>query len=499
MQSFALSFLLCSSLFTQKTPAPDLNFQAGTLTGWEGNGFAISKVDGKAGQSLWVTSMDSIAKRRSGMLHRAFVVPAAAGVIQFRAYATRGPGCSADDRLNVVLMAARKRVIPKLVRAADGGWQPAPNVLPRKNGEPQEYIWRVEDYAGQSVRLVLVDEDDRPGCYVSCSGFEIIAGDEFETRNFSQFMVRLAQQHHLAPMVRYDSLHFLALSNAEESFTEARLGNCELLYSLFWDHFRGKGFALRQPRTRFMVAMFDTQAGLDAYLGRKASPLLVGMYHTQTNRMVLYDYGQNEVLQARRQQAERQARQIPSLLDRQRSLESVQRRADDLRAGTNVMTIMHEVAHQLSFNCGLLNRDGDAPFWLAEGLACYCEATEDGSWQGIGAPDPQRLNLLATVLGSKKQLIGLTDLITRDDWLPPARDNQTALLAYAQSWALFRMFMEEQPQKLRIYLKLIYPRQVAERRLADFQQAFGHGLAPLQRRYEEYIRGMIQQHGQPRR
>src|SRR5439155_21632611 len=140
-----------------------------------------------------------------------------------------------DDRLNVVLMAAGKRILPKLVRGGNSSWQLISGLLPPKDGAPSEYIWRVGDYVGQSLRIVLIDEDDRPGCYVSCSGFEILAGSEFEPRDFSQFMVRLAWQHNLAPMMRYDSPHFLALSNAEDSFTETRLGDCELLHTLFWD------------------------------------------------------------------------------------------------------------------------------------------------------------------------------------------------------------------------------------------------------------------------
>ena len=73
------------------------------------------------------------------------------------------------------------------------------------------------------------------------------------------------------------------------------------------------------------------------------------------------------------------------------------------------------------------------------------------------------------------------------------------MLAYAQSWALFRMLMEDQPQNLRTYLKLIYPRQITDRRMADFQQAFGHDLFQLRRRYDEYVQAMIQQQGQLRR
>ena len=94
MQCLALSFLLCGSLFTQKTTFPDLDFRSGTLGGWEGDGFAISKTDLKVRQSFWVSSRDYMGKGRKAMLHRAFVVPPEAGIIRFSAYAARGPGCS---------------------------------------------------------------------------------------------------------------------------------------------------------------------------------------------------------------------------------------------------------------------------------------------------------------------------------------------------------------------------------------------------------------------
>jgi hypothetical protein len=349
------------------------------------------------------------------------------------------------------------------------------------------------------LRLALIDEDDRPGCHVTCSGFEIIAADEFERRDFSEFMLRLAEKHQLGPMMRYESPHFLALGNAEESFSEMRLGNCELLYALFWDHFGRKGFTLRRPQTKLMVALFDSQAGFNAYLGRKESSLIIGMYHPVSNRFVVYDYGQNELHLSMRSQAERQARQIDSHLDRQRFIGTVQRQAHDFRTGTNISTVMHEVAHQLSFNCGMLDRHGDVPFWVSEGLACYCEATENGSWQGIGAPNPRRIATLSGVLSKKGQLLDLRELISRDDWMPSRRDDQTALLAYAQSWALFRMFMEEQPQSVSAYLKAIYPRRNSDCRLKDFHQVFGNDLLGLQRRHQEYILGMIQPPTQPRR
>src|SRR5262249_2599945 len=156
-------------------------------------------------------------------------------------------------KLDVVLLAAGKRVIPKQVRTAQG-WQRVTGLLADDQGQPREYAWHVGNYAGQTVRVVLIDEDARPGCHVVCSGFQVIRRGEFEAKEFSRFMVRLEEQHRLPPLTRYDSKHFTALSNADEKFSEQRLQNCELLYALFCDHFRRKGFTLREPPARLMVA-----------------------------------------------------------------------------------------------------------------------------------------------------------------------------------------------------------------------------------------------------
>jgi hypothetical protein len=490
MPAVSLPLLLCSWLAAQSTAYPDLGFHPKVLARWEGEGFAVSQSDGKGTAGYWISSQDQNGTGHKALLQQAFIVPAEAGVIRFSAIAARREGCAPDDRLDVVLMAAGKRIVPKLVRTG-AAWQRVSCLLPPKEGRPQEYIWRVGEYVGQYLRIVLIDEDDRLGCHILCSGFRIIAAEEFETRDFSEFMVRLARQHQLAPMLRYQSVHFMALSNAEEPFSEMRLRDCELLYTLFWDHFRRRGFRLHAPQTKLMVAIFDSPAGFNAYLGRKESSLIVGMYHPFTNRLVLYDYGQNEKYLVMKEQAEQQARHILSQPDRQRSVETVQRRAQDVRTGINISAVMHEVAHQLSFNFGLCNRDGDVPFWLAEGLACYCEATDNGSWQGIGELNPQRLLCLRTLLDNKGKLLPLTELITRDDWMRATPDGQIGLLAYAQGWALFRMLMEEQPQHVSNYLKQIYPRRIRDRRLADFQQAFGPDLVSLQRRHERYVQGML--------
>src|SRR5262249_54358486 len=160
-----------------------------------------------------------------------------------------------------------------------------------------------------------------------------------------------------------------SITNADDDYTEERLTNCETIYALFFEHFREKGFAVREPPGKMMVAVFDTQEGFEAYLGTRMPSAVTGIYHRGTNRLVVYDCASNRGLKAAQRAGEQEASKIAGGLLRQRVLGSVNRQARERRQDANVGTIMHEVAHQLSFNGGLLNRDGDVGCWLAEGLA----------------------------------------------------------------------------------------------------------------------------------
>ena len=82
----------------------------------------------------------------------------------------------------------------------------------------------------------------------------------------------------------------------------------------------------------------------------------------------------------------------------------------------------------------------------------------------------------------------LRGLVASDDWIRKATLVDQVLLGYSQSWALFRMLMEEEPDKLKAYLKTIHERRTPDRRLADFAVAFGTDFAKLERRYQGFMR-----------
>jgi hypothetical protein len=219
---------------------------------------------------------------------------------------------------------------------------------------------------------------------------------------------------------------------------------------------------------------------------------VTGVYHPPSNRLVVYDYARNRAFLAGKERNAELVRQAANDLDRERLTVAIGRFERDRRDDTNIATVMHEVAHQLSFNSGLLRREGDIPLWLAEGLATYCEPTVNGAWQGIGEPNPHRANGLASQLRGGGGFLSLRALLENDDWLRRAERPEQVALGYAQSWALFGLLMRDRPKSLRRYLEIIQGRRTPEHRLADVAECFGD-LAALDRRYQAHLRELARQ------
>jgi hypothetical protein len=445
---------------------PNLDLRAPGLAHWEGAGFCL-----KAGA---VSS--ECAAAHPAALHRTFRVPEGTAVIEFRAAAVRPAGIKPDGRLDVVLEAPGREYLPLKVLKG-GKWLSAEGLAPGEH----EYHWRVEAHAGKKVRIALIDADPRPGCHVTCSGFRVVTRDELGLRAFEADMRAAGVRFR-----RYDSRHFVALGDAGAAFTEARLEGCELMYSSFFKHFRRRGFAVTEPAQRLLVAVPRTQAGFAAVLGVDLGPAVTGVYDMRANRLVVYDYATNPSFLHARKGAEESLKAGLSDIERHGLSVKIGRELRGRRDDVNVSTVMHEVSHQLAFNGGLLNRDGDAPAWLVEGMAVYCEPSVGGSWQGIGEFSPMRAEALARAKG---RFMTVRRLVESDGWLRKARSVDEVVLGYSQSWALFRMLIEERPRQLKGYMEKIHSRRTPEHRLTDFVESFGN-LKRLEARYAEYVAGL---------
>ena len=118
------------------------------------------------------------------------------------------------------------------------------------------------------------------------------------------------------------------MSNADNAFSEVRLGNCEVLYSAFFQHFRSsKGFVLQAPVGKLHAVVFRTQGAFSDFVGTKISPFVTGIYIFNTNRLVMYDFATNLTSSKSKRQAEELRGQlIGQEGERQRCLDSVNRR-----------------------------------------------------------------------------------------------------------------------------------------------------------------------------
>jgi hypothetical protein len=472
-----MTTLLTLLLASTATDLANLDFGDGKLTHWKGSGFHV--VNG-------VASKDDERGARKGLLHRTFVVPPGAGTLHVTAYAS-----VEDEKLNIYLEAAEREIVPKYVRT-DKGFEKSPKLHPAAQGKPREYVWSLADRVGETLRILIVDQCGEPGRHVYCSGFRIDAINEHDTREFKKSMASLVREHKL-PVMRdpIESKHFLAIGNTDETFIKVQLEQCEMMYQMFLVHFREKGFKLQKPATRLMIAVFSSQEGFEAYLGHRIPSAITGIYHPPTNRLIVYDFGRNRALVESKKRFEERVREL-SDQERWHLLTRLDREANEIRADTNLVTIMHEAAHQMSFNTGLLNREGDLPAWLVEGIATHCEATERGFWQGIGAMNSERLRVLRRAAKGQEEYLSLRSVIENDRWLRNPGGTERIVMGYSQSWALVRMLIEEQPKAFRRYVELIGSRRTPDYRLTDFVEVFGTDLVKLERRHREYIKQLVE-------
>ena len=462
--------MLASLLLLLATEPLNLDFSTGQLTGWTGTGFELR--DGQL----------SSAAAKNGLLHYTFRLPANAAMLRFSAAVYRRELADPKKPMDILLEAPGREYVPRQIWREDR-WAKSEAIAPAgEKGELSQYVWRVDKYAGKHVRIILIDADSRDGSYLVCTGFQLLTRDDVNQTHFENDIRAVCQKHDLPQPERYTSEHFLAYSNAARSFTQARLKDCERMYDAFFRHFRRKGFTLTPPQEKLMVAIFSTQQGFEAFIGHHPGAHVTGMYHTPSNRLVVYDYGTNTAFLLEKRELEEKAKRSASEGERNFTVDRLWRQH---RQDVNVSTLMHEVAHQLSFNTGLLRRGGDAPAWLIEGLAMYCEPTRAGVWQGIGQPNPLRTKML-----KERRPFKLLQLLRNDDWLHKTARVEDVVAGYSQSWALFRFLMQEHPKELRQYLDLIRDRRTPEHRLADFTEVFGNPAA-LEKRYEEYVEELI--------
>jgi hypothetical protein len=237
------------------------------------------------------------------------------------------------------------------------------------------------------------------------------------------------------------SAHYQAIGDASETFIKLTLADCEQLALDYLRHYRDKGFEVKLPDRRLILVVFADERPFLKYAGRVPRGL-AGFYSQRTNWLAVFDF-----------------RNAPMIT---------------VAAGhDNRETVTHEATHQLNFNSGVLERSGDAPHWVSEGLAMYGERRK---LRGPSEPGQINQRRLIELAHSRRRVewIPVANLVSEQpNWYAGPADRRT--LGYAESWLLAYHLMTDPARlpQLRAYLQTLRGRKDQVHRLDDAKSHFG--------------------------
>jgi hypothetical protein len=273
--------------------------------------------------------------------------------------------------------------------------------------------------------------------------------------------------------------HFIIVYNTTEAYAEWCGGLHERLYNGFFNYWKRQGAELADPPGPLVAIVFADQASYASYASDElgtAAKSIVGYYSLRSNRVVTYDLTGSQQIRTANPRP-KVALQINQLLAQP-------------AAAPTVATIVHEATHQLAYNSGLQRRYADNPLWLSEGLAMYFETPDLKSsrgWRGIGNVNRNRLNQVR-IYQQTRPSDSLQTLLATDDRV---RDGETAINAYAESWALCHFLLKRYPDRFVDYLAeqakknpLVY--DTPQQRLLEFQRHF-RSITALDAEFQRFI------------
>jgi hypothetical protein len=234
------------------------------------------------------------------------------------------------------------------------------------------------------------------------------------------------------------SLPYTIVTDESYGGVEKTLGVLTDLREQFRHHFAP--LIRREDELRDIdVVFFGSEDAFRSYALRVAPSFVnsAGFFSSGENRLVLLNQlGTSRYSQARDrlEQRSRQYRDSPDVGPQLAALRS------DITAeakSINERLIRHEGAHQLFHAHHIHSRYGLEPTWLTEGLAQYCETPEIGRYHATLAERVTRAHRAG-------QLLPLETLLNhRDASGFFALGEGRIELAYAESWALVYMLMQD--------------------------------------------------------
>jgi hypothetical protein len=285
------------------------------------------------------------------------------------------------------------------------------------------------------------------------------------------------------------------IGRKRQSRAETRLELLETVYESYFMKFAIEGVVLEPPKEHLAVLLFDDEVNFHRYSSLLDPELTMaaGFWSPKDNIGVFYDQGTtpsmralalvSEDLKRKKSQSRGTAvsQEIAHLSNTFELLVKVSREESD------VEVVSHEATHQLAGNTGLMPRGKIGARWAHEGLASYFETPAGAGWGGIGAVNETRLKDYWTIARDPSR--SEIEWVISDELFYRAKDQNQAVEAYGQAWALTYFLMETRFEKL-----IEYYRECAQleddatprARVDLFQRVFGD-LRAFEREFHRYM------------
>jgi len=278
------------------------------------------------------------------------------------------------------------------------------------------------------------------------------AGEEEQIAAVSRF----ASEVGLGPLRVSRSAHFVGIGDAPDGFRAEALEVCEAFSRVFTPYFQEHGLGSPPSTERLLLVILKDADSYQRFARDEAGPAVGGHYDRDTNLLVVFDF------RSQRDQLAAAAERV------------------------NTYTLIHETAHLLSFNRGILDRKADVPVAVSEGLATYMELWRPRGRDRFGSINRPRLKALRQAGDRAESWIELKDLLTRD---AAFEQEQTEQLAYAESWLFMHMLLRDTSRQkaLKSYLTGMPREASAEKRMEHLARTLGP-VSDLERELKRHAR-----------
>ena len=257
----------------------------------------------------------------------------------------------------------------------------------------------------------------------------------------------------------------------------------ESLYTAFNFYQNRRGFHLGEPEFPLQAILLpNRQAFLEyAQNDMPSAEGIAAYFNRNSNRIVLYDFSEEETARGDLQRKKRASADINEFLSRP-------------GAAASVTTIIHEATHQIAFNRGLFLRSGPYPLWAVEGLSMFFEVPDPRSAQGWSFRG-SRGKVNAPRLADLRRLLAAESADPIREILREEHFHDDPLRSYSLSWGLYFYLQNKEPEKLARYLKNAaekppYALWTPDERVADFEAVFGDDWEKFRKNFCKYIESL---------